>query len=170
MNTYRVTATTLFAAESPALAKDLFSERIDLDALPCDVEIDAREETAAPSEHPAGLAFRHWHNARQILRGDFLDADGLARANELLDEGMHDLAALYQLCIRQERTIMEQRMENLRLARCNIRLEATDTRIRQQLIAAREAIKTADQVLAALPLTPESFMRPMSVALTLEKA
>lgn len=173
MKTYDLTLRTKMRAESSALAKSWLSELVDLDACPDTVEIDAREESSEPSHgenHPAVLTMHAMSEAVQALRVDpALASDlDLGAAHDCVERAMHAFSEFYLLFIRQERTIEEQRIENIKLARewaaektVSKKLEGINSRLVDQHNRARAtAITCADQ-LRALPLTPESFMRPM---------
>ena len=58
-------------------------------------------------EAPAALAFHCLNTAAMILRGDELDPDERARANELLAQGTVHVGALYLETIRHERDTAE---------------------------------------------------------------
>jgi hypothetical protein len=173
MKTYELTLRTKMRANDAATAKSWLSELVDLDAMPCDIEIDAREETTTPShgdQHPIALAFHSLNNALQVLVGFGEEPDETKTdARRLVEEGVFHLGALHLLFIRQERLIEEQRVENVRLSRewsaqvqVANRLEAFNSRLVSQHNTARATAHALVEQLRALPLTPESFMRPMS--------
>lgn len=151
---FMVTARGPVMAETNAEAKELFSSHIDLDALPCDVEIVADEETTQPSHganHPAVLTFHCLNNAQQILRGEELEAVDYARVGELLGEGTHHAAALYQLFIRTERALEELRVENLRVARCNERIVAMNSDLAERHNTARNTAHKLVEYCGTMP-------------------
>lgn len=179
MKIFRVTATALLKAESPALAKDALSERIDLDALPCDVEIEARELSSAPSHgenHPMALTFHCLNNALQVLRGfddttEWLTAEVQLDARRLVEEGVFHLAELQLLFIRQERVIEEMRVEMLADRQQFNRVEATNSALVSQINIARAAARATVEHLAARPLNIESLVpRGSTPMLALERA
>jgi hypothetical protein len=111
---------------------------------------DASESTR-PSHgdnHPASLAFHCFNNAAQIalavklrvglvpIPHDYsvaaMSAD-LARVTDLISEGGEQLGKLIELFERQERTIEEQRVENIRIARHNSELAQVVIRLTGQL-------------------------------------
>jgi hypothetical protein len=102
--------------------------------------VTARAEVTLPGvdeNHPAALAFHALNNAARLAT--FLPDEGIDDAGDrlvelLTDAGMH-VADLYA-----EVTLRDGLLdENLRLAGTLLRLEATDTRNKQDLIA-RDAI------------------------------
>lgn len=108
---------------------------------------DRGTATSHGDNHPAALAEHYIRNAAQIAMG--LNADGptedTARIVHLLAEASANVAALVVLLERQGRTIEEMRVENVRLARTNQRLEATDTENKTRLAAAH---RTVEQLVA----------------------
>ena len=64
-------------------------------------------DVADDSQHPAALTFHALNNAAQILRGDDVTPDEIARALELVEEGTFQASALYFASIRHERAASE---------------------------------------------------------------
>lgn len=176
MKTYDLTLRTTMRSENAALAKEWLSGLIDLDACPDRVEIDAREQAAAPSigeNHPAALAFHALTDAAKAVRVDpalVTDLD-LGAASDFISHAVHHLAELYHLFIRQERTIEEQRLELIAEHRKFARVDLRNSQLVSQINFARAAARATVEHLAARPLTEESLIpRGATPKLALEKA
>lgn len=194
MKTYDLTLRTKMRADSPALAREWLRELVDIEAMPDAFEIEAKEETTLPShgdQHPCALAFHSLNNALQVIRGfgdetEWLTAEVQLDARRLIEEGVLHLAEFQLLFIRQERLIEEQRVENVTLAQTLDRergvlvqlsrdwaadkqamkkIEGINSRLVSQHNTARATAQALVEQLRALPLNPETFMRPMSVTL-----
>lgn len=171
---WRVTAVTLISATTAAVAKNTLSERMDLDRLPHDVEIDAREVTALPSHgdhHPMALAFHALNNALQMLRAvddptDVLDELDLARINELVTDATVHLGALHELLGQQERTIEAQRSETLNARALARRETEYSTHIEEEnsRLIRRLELLAGEQARAELAAIRTSSNEPRAVA------
>lgn len=74
-------------------------------------------DTTDDSQHPAALAFHALNDSAQILRGEALDPDEIARALELVEEGTLQLGAVYFASIRHERAAAELKQSVISLTR-----------------------------------------------------
>lgn len=170
MTNYRVTATTVLTADTSALAKDAFSERIDLDALPCDVMIDACED-GTPSHgenHPCVLTMHALAEAVQALRVDHelvTDLD-LGAASDLVERAMHAFSEFYLLFIRQERTIEEQNGKLVRADQSWLRVTDANSALNVALNDRNARIAAASRALEQLLISASIESQRSSVFFT----
>lgn len=134
--------------------------------LPTAVVMEAvpeQEDAPAPpsigENHPAALAFHYFNDVARILRTDvelITDLD-LGAGSDLLDGGVAQVAKLYQLLQRQERTIEEQRVECLtakakaeRETAYATRVEEKNSELAQAVISLTRQLEDAHVLIAEI--------------------